>query len=393
MPSGARAVQSRQAVSQTSHDNSALAKRRFDRILLVKPSSLGDVIHALPVLHGLRGRYPAAKIDWLVAGAFAPLIRSHPDLSEAVIFDRARYGGLWRSPRVAGEFISFLGELRRRRYELVIDLQGLFRSGFLSWATRAPVRLGFAEAREGAGAFYTHRLPQQPPDRHAVDRNRAVGDVLGFSPCPTTFDLALPPECREQADVLLGESVSCGRADGPLVAVVPGARWETKVWLPERFAAVADRLAQAVGARVVLLGSAAERDLCAGIAEACRHRPASLAGRTSLLQMAAVIARSDLVVCHDSAAVHLAVALERPALCLTGPTNPSRTGPYRRADDVLRLDLACSPCYLRRLSQCRHSHACMRDLTVDMVADRALAALAAGRPGVPLRSSLSNARE
>jgi lipopolysaccharide heptosyltransferase I len=389
----AGAVQSGVAVNRAAKQPAELATRDFERILLVKPSSLGDVIHALPVLHGLRRRYPAAQIDWLVAGAFAPLIRSHPDLSDVVIFDRGRFGRLWRSPRVAGEFASFLGDLRRRRYDLVIDLQGLFRSAILTWATRSPVRIGFTEAREGAPAFYTHRIPRQPVDRHAVDRNWAVGEMLGFADDCVEFDLALPAGVQAEVDAMLRTADPAWDGRAPLVAVAPGARWDTKVWLPERFAEVIDALVERAGAHVVLLGSGGEAGLCDAIAAACRGRAASLAGRTSLLQMAAVIARANLVLCHDSAAVHLAVAVDRPALCITGPTNPSRTGPYRRAGDVVRLDLACSPCYLRRLSQCRHGHACMRDLPAAAVTARALAALEPASQSRPIGLPLSKGRE
>ena len=114
-----------------------VAQRSFERILLIKPSSLGDVVHALPVLHGLRERYPRARIDWFIASDFAPLLEGHHELNELVVFDRRRFGRLARSPRIAGEFWQFVASLRDRRYDLVIDLQGLFRTGFSAWASGA----------------------------------------------------------------------------------------------------------------------------------------------------------------------------------------------------------------------------------------------------------------
>ena len=121
------------------------------------------------------------------------------------------------------------------------------------------------------------------------------------------------------------------------------------------------------GVRALLLGSPDEVSLCERIAAACESAPVNLAGRTSFRQLATVLSLTDLVLCHDSAAMHLAVALKRPLVCLIGPTNPRRTGPYRRIDDVVRLKLDCAPCYLRRLSQCRFDHRCMQELGVDMV--------------------------
>ena len=148
-----------------------LSSRSFARILLIKPSSLGDLVHALPVLHGLRQRYPRARIDWLAGSAFAPLIEGHPDIHEVVRFDRQRFGRMVVSPSALVGFHRFRKDLRRRNYDLVIDLQGLFRSGFLSWSTGAKVRIGFAQAREGAKWFYTDLIGPSPHDTHAVDRN------------------------------------------------------------------------------------------------------------------------------------------------------------------------------------------------------------------------------
>ncbi len=358
-------------VYRTSLD---LTHRSFKRILLIKPSSLGDVVHALPVLHGLRTRFPKARIDWLIASAFAPLLADHTELDELILFDRRRFGRIGRSPRASAEFARFVWDLRSRRYDLVIDLQGLFRTGFLAWASGASVRIGFRNAREGAWIFYTHRVPVDDPDMHAVDRNYRVAGLLGFDNAPVRFNLVLGEADRAAGRDLLREN---GITDSQrTVAVVTGARWETKVWLPERFVETIDELHGQSGVRCVLLGSPDEVSLCERIAGACRLAPINLAGRTSLPQLGAVLALADAVLCHDSAAMHLAVAFDRPLVCLIGPTNPRRTGPYGRPDDVVRLKLDCAPCYLRRLSQCRHAHRCMRELeagTVVSAVERVLA--------------------
>ena len=350
-----------------------LAVQSFSRILIIKPSSLGDVVHALPVLHGLRTRYPQATIDWLINSSLAPLIEEHPQLSQAMPFDRRRFARLASNPAAARDFVRFVAGLRKRSYELVIDLQGLFRTGFLAWASGAPVRIGFRDAREGARFFYTHRLHSDDPNMHAVDQNYLVASMLGFDDVPVVFDLGLTDELRREAVGLLGDN---GAAEGQSVTVVaPGARWETKRWPTERFAETIDALQTTSERRVVLVGGPDEYDLCARIAALCQSPPIVLAGQTSLRQLAAVIELADVVLCHDSGAMHLAAALGRPLLCLTGPTNPRRTGPYRRLDDVLRVDLECSPCYLRRLSRCHHDHQCMRGLGSKQVVARAEALL------------------
>ncbi|RJP37249.1 MAG: lipopolysaccharide heptosyltransferase II [Phycisphaerales bacterium] len=347
-----------------------LSDRDFRRILIIKPSSLGDVVHALPVLHGLRQRYPAAHVAWLIAPPFDALIRDHPALDEVIPFDRRVYGRMLSSPAAVRRFIGFLAALRRGRFDLVIDLQGLFRSGFLARATAAPVRIGFAEAREFAHVFYTHRIPRRPADTHAVDRNYAVADLLGFASVPITFDLALTQSETTAAFRRLAE---CAPGDGPLIAILPGARWETKRWPADRFAETIRAIRERRLGRCLLLGSPDERDLCDRIAAASADDAepvANLAGRTSLREMTAIIGLCNLVLCHDSAPLHIAVALRRPVVCITGPTNPSRTGPFRRPESVCRIELDCSPCYYRRLRQCPHAHRCMVDLSVDHVLER-----------------------
>ena len=256
--------------------------------------------------------------------------------------------------------------LRRRRYELVIDLQGLFRTGFFAPASGAEVRIGFRDAREGAWMFYNHRMPPSEENVHAVDRNYQVARLLGFDDVPVSFHLPLSDEVKEDARKILHES-GC-RSRNTLVVVAPGTRWETKAWRPERFVETIDTLQYDDDAlQFVLIGSSAESDICRCIAQHCRVEPINLAGCTDLKQLAALIGLADVVLCHDSAAMHIAVALNRPLVCLVGPTNPHRTGPYRRLEDVVRMDLSCSPCYFRRLSQCPHEHRCMTELQTETV--------------------------
>lgn len=358
-------------------DDSSLRTRTFERILLIKPSSLGDVVHALPVLHGLRARYRQAKIDWLISSPLMPLVEGHPELDEAIPFDRQRYGRMGRGSGATRDFVRFVRELRARRYELAIDLQGLFRTGFLSWASGAPVRVGLRRSREAAWLFYTDRAGTADLEIHAVDRNYAVAGLLGFENVAVAFDLAVGDAERAGASDLL-RSNGVAEGDWPIV-IAPAARWETKVWPADRFAAAIDEL-QAAGGRCVLVGSEAESAVCQRIAGSCRVAPVNLAGRTPIRLLPAVIGRAGLVIAHDSAVMHLAVGLDRPLVCIVGPTNPVRTGPYRRMSDVVRLALDCAPCYFRRLSQCPHGHRCMRDLGVGEVVAAAARALGEGVP-------------
>lgn len=357
-----------------SKDN--LAAKDFRRILLIKPSSLGDVIHALPVLDALHRRYPNAAVDWLIGTPCAPLLAGHSAIKGLVEFDRRRLGTAWWNPAAAGDLLRFMRSLRRARYDLVIDLQGLIRTAWFGYVTGASTRIGFADAREGAPLFYTHKLPGGSGDVHAVDRNLQVASLLGIEVDAVRFPLELSAADRMAAGNLVSH------LPRPIVALVPGARWETKCWPASHYRGLIDAIASACpAASFVLLGSGDESALCMAIAKECSAVPINLAGRTALPVLACVIDTVDIVVCQDSAAAHLAAALDRPLVCLTGPTNPHRTGPYRRIEDVLRLELDCSPCYFRRLSQCPHGHRCLRELDVETVAAAALEALVGVSPG------------
>jgi lipopolysaccharide heptosyltransferase I len=367
----------------------ALRARRFERILLLKPSAVGDVIHTVPVLVKLRARYPDARIDWLLTPPIAELIRHHPALSNAVLFDRRRYARAWRDRGAAADLARLLADLRRTRYDLVLDLHGQFRSALLALATGAPVRVGFDRprrralagpprrlveeayrhgwtgTREGAWLAYTHRIPVPTLDVHAADRYLWAGRLLGFDGGPPDFRLPVPPQAEARVGALLGRLGVSGR---PLAVLVPGTIWPTKHWHVAGFAAVARHLAQ-TGRAVVLAGSAAERERCRAVQVLCPGA-ADLSGQTALSDLAALVRRAAVCVTNDSGSMHLAVALGRPVVSVFGPTDPVWIGPYGRPHAVVRADVPCAPCYLRRLRSCPYGHACMNEVTAEQVIER-----------------------
>jgi len=349
--------------------------RHYKRILIIKPSSFGDVIHALPVLAGLRRRYRDAHIAWLVSTACADLLVGHPDLNEVIPFDRKRFGRLGRSWSVTRDFVRFVRDLRARQFDLVVDLQGLFRSGFLARASGARTRVGFARTREFAWLFYSDRVRVPDRDMHAVDRYYLLADPLDFADVPITFELPVRPEARAEIDaVLAGENIG---PETRYVLIAPGTRWETKRWPVEHFAELVRLLKSNLDTAVVLAGAPDEADLAHTVAAASGEKVANLAGRTTIPQMVALVDRASAVVMNDTGPMHLAVALNKPLVALYGPTSPHRTGPYQRLDDVMRLDWDCSPCYLKRLADCPYAHRCLRDLTPAQVADKVTSLLKA----------------
>lgn len=341
------------------------------RILIIKPSSLGDIVHALPILAAVRDAYPKAHIAWLVGTSFRALLDGHPLLDEVIPFDRKHYGRMLSSPRSLLDFLGFCRALRRRRFDLVLDLQGLFRSGFLAWISGARRRVGFAQARELARCFYTVRVRCEAPPRagaapttdlHAVDRNIKLARAIGLEIEQPAFPLNIDDALHAAAAQRLA---AAGVSAGEFVAVLPGARWESKRWAAESWAALIDALQQRNAPRVVLLGGPDERDLAASIVAAARGPVANLVGQTSLRELAAILARAKRVICCDSGPMHIAAALNRPLVALFGPTNPARTGPYSPRATVVRLPLTCSPCYARHCPLGHHD--CMKKLDVERV--------------------------
>ena len=322
------------------------------RILLIKPSAIGDVVHTLPILALLRRRWPEAHVAWLLTPACAGLLEGHPLLNEVIVFERRRFGRSWRDPAVAVGLVNFVRELRRRRFDLVIDLQGLLRSGMLAWETRAPVRIGFANARELAPLFYTHRVPIGTAEQHAIDRYLKVAAALGceVNGGPVEFPFHVTDEDRRQVAQMLNGT-------DRYAVLLPGTNWATKRWPVERYADLVAPLRERFGLGTVVAGSPDEVDLAA------RVGGINLAGKTSLRQLAALIDRADLVIANDSGPMHIAAAMNKPLVTLFGPTNPVRTGPYRREDSVLRVDIPCSPCYSRK---CSHQ-SCLRWLHIEPV--------------------------
>lgn len=340
-----------------------LVRRPLRRILIIKPSSLGDVIHALPILAALRRAHPHAHIAWLVGKTFVPLLENHPLLDEVISFDRRRFGRMLQSATIFAEFTRFVQALRHRRFDAVIDLQGLARSGFMAYATGADTRIGFADAREMAWTFYSRRVRCPRTVAHAVDKNAYLARSVGLPVDPLEFPLGITATDRARAQQLLEERA--GESIGRFTAILPGTRWESKQWHAGGLASVVRSIAQEGFPRPVLLGGPDDRPISDQIVEQSGVAAVNLAGRTTLRELAALLSLSTLVVCHDSGPMHIAAALRKPIAAIFGPTNPARTGPYARSASVVALPLECVPCYRRRCPL--GHHACMRTLDPESV--------------------------
>jgi heptosyltransferase-1 len=305
------------------------------RILIIKPSSLGDVVHALPAVNLIRRRFPDAHISWLIRDSLESLLKNCPVINERIRFRRHDYA----------RFPALLWRLYRTRFDIVVDLQGLLRSGLMTVATRAPRRIGLGDAREGARWFYNEIVPVERV--HAVRRYLLAAKHLGCETMPIEFPLGVPSHIQTEG----------------LIAVNPSARWKTKLWGDDKFA---ELVRQLPNKRVVLTGSVADRLRCDYIAQGRRN----VAGGTDLFELAELYSRCSVVITNDSGPMHIAAAVGTPVIAIFGPTDPSLTGPFGKQHVVLRAGIPCSPCMKDR---CAHTPRmeCMSLVTVQQVLEAA----------------------
>ena len=337
------------------------------KILILKPSSLGDVIHALPVLRLLKLHYPAAEIFWWIDSALAPLIAGDPDLTGIVRFERKR----WARPQHWPEMFRSVRRLRAEKFDLVIDLQCLLRSGTFAWLARGKFLAGLDEVREGARGFYDYAAPRKTFHTHAVDWYLSVLPPLGV-PVHKNFTW-LPERPQLAAEVNRKwpeENSKLKIQNSKLILLQPGARWKNKRWPAKHFAELVRALAERFSTtRFGILGDQGDRPLGEVISLAAPERCLNLCGATTLPEMIEWVRRCDLLVTNDTGPMHVAAALGRPLVALFGPTEPRRTGPYGQLENVLRLALPCSPCLSSRCA-IEQTDECLRTLPPTLVFGR-----------------------
>jgi lipopolysaccharide heptosyltransferase II len=316
-------------------------------ILVIRYSALGDVVLATSVLEPLRARFPKARIEWVTDALYAPLLEGLPEIAQVHRLGR-------EGPNAA---LPLAGRLRGR-FDAVVDLQNKIRSALVARAA-APLRTAF-KRRSAMRAFLSIFGADPPLVRaHATRLYAEALAPLGVE-APGPVKVSLSAQARAlAADALQG-------VEAPAVALAPGARWATKRWPAERFAAVADALA-AEGVSIVLCGGPGDRDAFAAFRASTRAKVAADLSFLPLDALAAAIARVQLLVACDSGPVHLATAVGTPVLALFGPTSSARWGPPPPGR-ALSLGLKCSPCSNHGGDYCPEGHhRCLADLAPEAV--------------------------
>lgn len=338
------------------------------KVLIIKLSSIGDCIHALPAVASLREGFKKkginARIDWLVEEA-ASSVLTHNRLVDNVIVVKRGWLRNYRENRRAASALA------ATRYDLVLDFQGLLKSGVWVYLSKGAKRAGFSNGREMSHLFLNDRLPPYDPEKHAVDRYLDLAVHAGGAAGPARFQIDTGKAAKSAENKLRDAGV--GRE--PFFAMVSQARWPTKLWSEGSFVELARRIIEKTGFNAVLVGGPGDRAALDQMKNAIGAGAINLAGLTDLPELAEVLRRARFAVTVDSGPMHLAAAVGTRCVALFGPTAPWRTGPYGTGHIVVRKGLDCSPCFSRKCA----NPECMTGITVEDVLEAMRPILAEGR--------------
>jgi heptosyltransferase-1 len=309
------------------------------------------VVHSLPFLDSLSRCFPEASIDWVISSGLEGLLEGHPMIRRLVVIHKDSWKRPANAAATVGEISRLARSLRAEQYDLTVDLQGLLRSGIITMMSGSPVRLGFAEAREGSVLCYNRKV-EGGRDLHAVDRYLKIAAALGCVTLPVRFPF---PSHVPSADMVLPERYA---------VLVPGARWDTKRWPAESFGAVAARLE----IPSLVVGSASDSGIAERVVAGSNGMAKSLAGKTDLRGLMEVMRRAAVVISNDSGPMHIAAGFGVPVVAVFGPTSPGRTGPYGAGHVVISSPVPCAPCFRRNCGDLK----CMRAITPDKVFEAAM---------------------
>ncbi len=322
------------------------------KILVIKLSSMGDLFHALPAVHNLKVGLDA-QIDWVTHDYYVELVKCFSDVDRVIPFYRRSF---FRN------FGRFVDELKKEKYDLIIDMQGLMKSAVVTTLARGKRKIGPSFYREGTRYFYNEIAGERNKARHAVEENLDVVRHLGLNLLDPVFPVEFPGVELEGKERKIG--------------VVPLSRWETKNWPVKCYEKLIERLSKQCDATFYLLGGRDDVGVCDKIADGLSADIVNMAGKSSFVEMGSILQQMDLLISNDSGPVHVAAAAGTHTLVVFGPTDQNRTGPYGDGHKVVTAGLDCQPCFSR---SCRNEGiACLEGVTPEHVGELALEILHSG---------------
>lgn len=310
------------------------------KILIIKPSSLGDVIHSLPFLKAIKNTFHDADIEWVISKSLKEILEGNPLINRLVVFDKDSWTKIGNLSKTVKEAIGLINILRSGHYDMVVDLQGLLRSGLITFFSSSPLKVGFENAREGSSIFYNKKISVNG-SLHAVDRYLEIAKSIGAKIDKVEFPLFINDAERKKIKNLIGDLQE-------YVVVIPSARWKTKRWSPRNFGTIISKLS----VPCIVTASRADEQIVKEVMRFSNGKGTNFCGKTDLKELTALIAGAKAVVSNDSGPMHIAAALGVPVIALFGPTDPYKTGPYgwqeKKNLRVIRASIPCSPCFKKK---------------------------------------------
>ena len=356
---------------------------QIKKILIIKPSSLGDILHTFPAVSILAEHLQKPEIHWLANKSFIPLLQFHPNVQQSIEFPRSELGNPIKFPKY---FFSLCRQLKNNHYDLVIDFQGLMRSAYFAKAAKAKYTVGFAQPRELAATFfYSQKILIPEHFRHAVDKNiflvckilnielNSIFSQINYPQKNVKLNINLPklktnPELSNSVTSLLSQYGI--KKNDKIIGISPVTRWISKNWPPEFFADVLNHINKKYpNIKFVIVGSKNDQKATESIIENyIGNNIVSLTGKTSMEQLFELIRQFDLLISNDSGPVHIASALGIPVFCMFGPTLPEKTGPYGDIHRNFEAKVDCAGCLKRKCTE--FDYKCHKAIPPEFVAQQ-----------------------
>ncbi|SLM28744.1 Glycosyl transferase family 9 [Desulfamplus magnetovallimortis] len=324
---------------------------RIKKILIIKPSAFGDIIHSLPFLNAVKSTFPNARIDWVVAHGLHTFLEGHPMIDKLWVIKKDQWKKIGYLKSTLNEIFGLVKGLGKEKYDIAFDLSGILRSGLITLASKAYMKIGFEESDEGSPFFYTHKI-KGGMDNHAIDRYLKLAGFIGCDTSSVNYPFA---PFDNHSDI-------CNILPPNYVVISPSAGKPANQWPAEKYG----ELASMLPLPSVVISSGADAAIAERVVKFSQGKALSIAGKTTLKGLMPIIKGARFFITNDTGPMHLAAALEVPVVAVFGPANPVRTGPYGSIHRVIQKKLPCSPCYAWQ--PCSHWR-CMNELTVREVFD------------------------
>ncbi len=340
--------------------NKQIDKSEIKRILIRSTNWVGDVVMTLPALESVRENFPESHITVLAKPWVIPLFEKHPSVDDIITFDKGDgyLGGI-------GQIVRIIRVIRKKRFDLAIIFQNAFEAALLAFLGNAEYRLGYKT--DGRGFFLTHKvvISDEILKVHQVEYYLGLLRAMGWQAKTQGPALYVDQKNIKKAKGLLD---SCGIVERDFVlGLSPGAIFgEAKRWPADRFARIGDLAIERWGAKVMILGSRKEMDICEAVCGSMTHSSINLCGRTSLGEVMGLIGRSSFFVTNDSGLMHISAALGIPTVAIFGSTDPIATGPRGPKTRIVRHEIECAPCLK---PECPSDNRCLLDIGPEEVWD------------------------